>query len=840
MIARLLKTLGPVQGTILITGISIISSIFLDMVFGTVSGEVSVRGILISATIPGVLAPLLSYPFLRILIELYLSNEKLQRSEERFRELAELLPETIFEMDTDGNLSFVNHNAFKRFGYSQKEFESGLNAFDMLIPEDRARAQHNAEKVMQGENIGLNEYTVMRKDGSTFPAMFRSAAIVNHDKPLGLRGFIIDITERKRAEEAVRKSEARLKEAQKIAHVGDWELNLPTGKAFWGEGLRQILGVGQEAEACPETLLKLVRPADRRIVEQGMKDALERNKPYDVEYRIVRPDGVQRVIHSRAELMHASDGQPVRMVGIAQDITERTQTERALKEAYDIINKSPAVAFLWKNAEGWPVEFVSDNVEAVFGYTADEFTSGKVSYDKTVHPDDLDRVAQEVSRYSEEAGRTRFIHEPYRIVTKSGAVKWIDDKTYIRRDEQGTITHYQGIVEDITEHKQAEEEKRKLEAQLQEARRLEGIGTLAGGIAHDFNNLLMGIQGNVSLMLYPIDDTHPYYQLLKKIENHVRSGAKLTAQLLGYARQGKYQIKPISINQLVEETSEAFARGRKEITIHRELEVEPFTIVADKGQMEQVLFNLYLNASEAMPCGGQLILKTINTNHEDIQCQICNPRPGNYVLLSVTDTGVGIDEKTKEHIFEPFFTTKEMGRGTGLGLASVYGIVKGHGGYIAVESQKDRGTTFYIYLPASGENSKRAICHTEKVIEGDGTVLLVDDEKLILDIGVKILKILGYTVLEASGGREAVQVYKENKDKINLVILDMVMPDMDGDEAYDSIKMVNADVKVLLSSGYSLDGQASQILERGCDGFIQKPFDIKELSRKIGEILAQK
>jgi PAS domain S-box-containing protein len=712
MIARLLNTLGPLKGTILITGISIVSSVFLYVIIGIVSGEVSVRGIVISATIPGILAPLLSYPFLRMLVELHLSKKKFQRSEERFRELAELLPETIFEMDTEGNLSFVNHNAFKRFGYTQEEFESGLNAFDMLIPEDCPRAKHNAEKVMNGENIGLNEYTVLRKDGSTFPAMFRSAAIVNDDKPLGLRGFIIDITERK-------------------------------------------------------------------------------------------------------------------------------QTERALKEAYDIINKSPAVAFLWKNAEGWPVEFVSDNVEAVFAYTAEEFTSGKVSYDKTVHPDDLDRVAQEVSRYSEEARRTRFTHEPYRIVTKSGAVKWIDDKTYIRRDQHGTITHYQGIVEDITEQKQAEEEKRKLEAQLQEARRLEGIGTLAGGIAHDFNNLLMGIQGNVSLMLYPIDDTHPHYQSLKKIENHVRTGAKLTAQLLGYAREGKYQIKPISINQLVEETSEAFARGRKEITIHRELEVEPFTIVADKGQMEQVLLNLYVNASEAMPRGGQLILKTINTNHEDMKCQICNPRPGNYVLFSVTDTGVGIDEKTKERIFEPFFTTKEMGRGTGLGLACVYGIVKGHGGYIAVESQKDCGTTFYIYLPASGENSKQAICHTEKVTEGDGTILLVDDEKMILDIGVKILKILGYTVLEASGGREAVQVYKENKDKINLIILDMVMPDMDGDEAYDSIKMVSPDVKVLLSSGYSLDGQASQIIERGCDGFIQKPFDIEELSSKIGEILAK-
>ncbi|MCK4389087.1 MAG: response regulator [Desulfobacterales bacterium] len=399
----------------------------------------------------------------------------------------------------------------------------------------------------------------------------------------------------------------------------------------------------------------------------------------------------------------------------------------------------------------------------------------------------------------------------------------------ISRDEHTTVV----ILNDVTE-------KKRMKAQLLRTGKIEAIGTLAGGIAHDFNNLLMGIQGNISLMLLNIPPTHPHYERLTNIEKMVQSGSKLTSQLLGYARKGKYEVKAIDLNQLVEETSYTFGRTRKEINIHRELAEDLFPIEADQGQIEQVLLNLYINAADAMSGGGDLILKTENVTHNRMKGSLYDPKPGNYVLLTVTDTGAGMDEETMKRIFDPFFTTKEMGRGTGLGLASVYGIIKAHSGYIDVDSRKGQETTFRIYLPATGAKRKAQRGESEKQHEmtrGKETILFVDDEDMIIDVSQEVLKTLGYKVLLARGGREAVEIYEKNKDKIDIVILDMVMPNMGGGQVYDRLKEINPNIKVLLSSGYSIDGQASEILERGCNGFIQKPFNVKQLSESIRSIV---
>jgi two-component system cell cycle sensor histidine kinase/response regulator CckA len=407
-------------------------------------------------------------------------------------------------------------------------------------------------------------------------------------------------------------------------------------------------------------------------------------------------------------------------------------------------------------------------------------------------------------------------------------------------DAHGNVLGYRGIDRDITGRKHSEKEKKKLQDQLQVLQKLESLGTLAGGIAHDFNNLLMGIQGNISLMLLYIDSTHLFYEMFKNIEKQVKSGAKLTSHLLGYARKGKYEVKPIDLNQLVEDISETFARTRKEITIRRDFAEDLLAIEADSGQIEQVLVNLFINASDAMHGGGNLILKTINITHNDIKSKVYEAKLGNYVLLTVTDTGIGMDKRTAKRIFDPFFTTKEMGMGTGLGLASVYGIIKAHGGYIDVESKKGRGTTFMIYLPVS-ENKVQQVIKTDKgIIKGTGTVLLVDDEENIVKVGRRLLEALGYRALIVKSGEEAIEIYRKNRKAIDIVVLDMVMPDIGGGKTFDRMKEINPDVKVLLSSGYSIDGEADEILKRGCNGFIQKPFNINDLSHKIREILEKK
>jgi PAS domain S-box-containing protein len=411
-------------------------------------------------------------------------------------------------------------------------------------------------------------------------------------------------------------------------------------------------------------------------------------------------------------------------------------------------------------------------------------------------------------------------------------------ETALKATHDQSVVYARDLRKEMVERAKADEVSRKLETQLQQAQRMEAIGTLAGGIAHDFNNLLMGIQGNVSLMDMDMDSTHPYYERLKTIEKQVQSGARLTSQLLGYARKGKYEVKPVNLNQLVEETSEAFGRTRKDIAIHRDFTEDLFSIEADSGQIEQVLWNLFVNAADAMSAGGDLILRTFHVTHSDMQESLYDPMPGDYVLLTVTDTGSGMYKKTIERVFDPFFTTKKRGHGTGLGLASAYGIIRGHDGYIDVESKRGKGTTFSIYLPASRKKVRREIVKArQRITKGTGTVLLVEDEDVVLEVGRDLLEAMGYRVLTAKDGKEAIEVYRKNKDEIDIIVLDMVMPNMGGGEAYDHIKKISPDVKVLLSSGYSINGEATEILKRGCNGFIQKPFNIQELSGKIRGIL---
>ena len=506
-------------------------------------------------------------------------------------------------------------------------------------------------------------------------------------------------------------------------------------------------------------------------------------------------------------------------------ISARNQAEEALRESEEkyrnlVERANDGIAIVQDNL----LKYLNPRLAEIGGYTADEVID--TPFTDYVFPDEVPKVVDYYNRRM--AGDET-------VSTYETALRHRDGSKIDVEFNTGIITYQEkpaslAIIRDMTERK-------RLEAQLQQAQKMEALGTLAGGIAHNFNNLLMGIMGNASLMLSDTDSAHPNYEKLNNIEKLVDSGSKLTQQLLGYAREGRYEITPLSLNQLMKETSDTFRTTKKEIRVHRELAENLFPIDADQGQIEQVLLNLYVNAADAMPGGGDLFLKTINVTDKDMKGRPYKPKPGNYVLLTVRDTGTGMDKRTTERVFDPFFSTKGLGKGTGLGLASVYGIIKAHGGYIDVESKKGSGTTFKIYLPGAEKKVETVAKSARQIIEGSETVLLVDDEPMVLEVGINMLEKLGYTVLEAKGGREAVKVYEANKDKIDLVILDMIMPDRGGGETYDQMKEIDPTVTVLLSSGYSIDGQATEILERGCNGFIQKPFTVKELSGRIRETL---
>lgn len=571
--------------------------------------------------------------------------------------------------------------------------------------------------------------------------------------------------------------------------------------------------------------IERIHPDDRDHLSEQMKKKLSRDLDYKSRYdwRLITKSGDIRWIamYSRPTFYQSDNAIFATMI----DITENKKAVQALEENEEkyrflIDNATDAICI----AQDERVKFLNPESIQITGYSEEELMS--MSFMHLIHPDDRAMVVERHQKRLK--GETLESTYSFRLVTKNGDQRWGQLNT--------ALINWQGrpatlnIIRDITQQKQMEEK-------LLHAHKMESIGTLAGGIAHDFNNILMGIQGYTSLMMTEVEELSYHYEHLKNVEQLVKNAAQLTGQLLGFARKGKYQAVPSNLNQILDHSAVMFGRTKKRIVIKKKFEPKLQLVEVDRRQIEQVLLNLFVNAGQAMPDGGELHLQTDNVTLDETYANSHEVKPGPYVRISVRDTGVGMDEKTIGKIFDPFFTTKEMGRGTGLGLASTYGIIKNHSGIINVYSENGFGSTFNVYLPVTDKVVHQEAKTDPDLVRGSGKVLLVDDEQVIINVGKQILEKIGYTVFLAQSGAEAVTIIEEKGDEIDIVILDLVMPGMGGGEVFDMIKKIKPSLKVLLSSGYSINGEATEILSRGCDGFIQKPFTIMLLSQKINKLL---
>ena len=513
----------------------------------------------------------------------------------------------------------------------------------------------------------------------------------------------------------------------------------------------------------------------------------------------------------------------------AQEIEERKGAQRALRESEaryrTLVENVPDVIYTI-DAQG-RLTAVNEFALDLLGYDKEAILGQH--FNTVVHPDD--RLAtEELFSETVAGGSNTHRDQRFRLITLDGETVWVALNASAVFDDKGRFVQEHGVARDITEEKA-------LEARLLQAQRMEAIGSLAGGMAHDFNNLLMGIQGSTSLLMLSVEPGDASFEKLRNIATYVSDGASLTQQLLGLAEGGKYDVQPTNLNEIATKTARIFRSTHKRIRLREQYADDLWAVDVDRSQMEQMLLNLLMNADQAMPDGGDIQLDTRNVRLAQRDSILLRMDPGSYVRVTVTDNGQGMDDATRRRCFDPFFTTRDKGRGTGLGLASVYGIVKNHGGFVNVDSEPGQGTTFKLFFPAT-DKPIIPVQHTAETFAlGSETILLVDDEPMILQVTSEMLTTMGYRVHIADSGPTAIALYESLGPSIDLVILDLVMPDMSGGETFDHLKAVDPEVQVLLSSGYSIDGEAKAILDRGCLGFIQKPYRLEGLSQRIRGVL---
>jgi two-component system cell cycle sensor histidine kinase/response regulator CckA len=649
-----------------------------------------------------------------------------------------------------------------------------------------------------------------------------------------------EIIERKQTEENLQKSEEKYRTILETMQEAYYELDLAGHFTFVNDALCKHLGYTKE-ELIGTKSNQYQDEANGKKTYQAFNEIYRTGEPVEAlgsEY--IRKDGTKGTYEMSASLIRDAQGKPIGFRGVTRDITERKRAEEALRQSegkYRTIIENIQDGYFENDLAG-NFTFANDVICRHLGYTREELIG--MNYRQYTDEENGRRLFQNYSGLYRTGQPIKPFEAGY--VRKDGGKLVAEISVSLIRDSGGKPIAFRGISRDITERKQAEEEKLSLQEQLRQSQKMEAIGQLAGGVAHDFNNLLTVIRGYSQLSLFDLKEDSPLRGNLQEIEKATQRATDLTRQLLAFSRRQILDLKVVDLNALLKDLEKMLRRIiGEDIELVTLLSGDLGKVKVDPSQIEQVIFNLAVNARDAMPSGGKLAIETANVElDEEYAHAHVNVAPGRYVRLSVSDTGVGMSQETKEKVFEPFFTTKAKGKGTGLGLSMVYGIVKQSNGNIWLYSEPNRGTTFRIYFPRTEEEADtlHEREETDFFPRGTETVLLVEDDELVRDLATRLLEQQGYRVLKAGDGQEALLVAKERVgETIHLLLADIVMPQMGGKELADWLKISRPNVKVLYMSGYADNAIVHHGLLDPGTHFLQKPFSLKTLSHKVREVL---
>ena len=743
---------------------------------------------------------------------------RLRESEKKFRSYIENAPNAVLVSDLSGRFLDCNSAAVELLGYDIAALK-GLSAFD-IHPEQEREAVRQALETVARYGQFRGELRIRRRDG-TVRWVSLNVNVIGSARVLG---YLQDITERKQAAEELAASERKYRLLHETMRDAFVSMDMQGRITEFNRAYREMLGYSQEellkltyVDITPEKWHSFeAKIVEEHVLARGFSDV------YEKEYR--RKDGTVFPIEMRKYLVNDESGNPVSMWAIVCDITDRKGAEEALRVSerqYRQLVDNALVGVYKTTLEGRFL-YVNEALAKIFECeSAEEVLRLPVLrlYKKLEDREAFLNVLKELGKV------------PYyelEVIAKTGKLKTIVISAAL---EDGVIT---GTITDITERKH-------LEAQLRHAQKMEAIGTLTGGIAHDFNNILNVIIGFSTMVQDSLEASSPSKEQMNEVHTAAEKAVILIRRLLAFSRRQVIEVKPLNINELVLGLQRMLVRIiGEDIDLQIALADRPLVVLADPSQIEQVLMNLATNARDAMPKGGGL---RISTRLEEIDDEYVVAhgygKPGMYGLIMVGDTGSGIDEETQKKMFEPFYTTKGVGEGTGLGLSISYGIIKQHGGYINVYSEMDRGTVFKIYLPlmeeAAVQDKQAEASHT--AMGGSETILVAEDDASLRNLIRIVLESSGYSVITAEDGEDAIIKFMDNRDKVALVVLDMIMPKKSGKEVSDVIRKESFRMKILFTSGYAMDTMKTEELTASGFEFIQKPVMPQRLLSQVREVL---